>query len=129
MMYVDSSVALAQLLGEARLPGPEFWSRESLVASRLLEYEVWNRIHSRGLGVSHAADVREFLEGIGIVELSPVVLARALQPFPVPVRTLDGLHLATIEFLRGLGEQPALATYDQRMAAAARSLGIPLVEL
>jgi hypothetical protein len=47
----------------------------------------------------------------------------------VPLRTLEALHLASIEFLRGLGQRPALATYDRRLAEAAGSLGIELVSL
>ena len=64
---------------------------------------------------------------IRIVELSPPVLERALEPFPLPVRTLDALHLATCEFLRGRGQHLELATYDRRMAAAARAMALPLV--
>jgi hypothetical protein len=60
------------------------------------------------------------------LELVSPVPARALAPFPVPVRTLDALHLASIEFLRGLGQRPSLATYDQRLAVAAEALAIPL---
>jgi hypothetical protein len=36
------------------------------------------------------------------------------------VRTLDCLHLATIEFIRGQGETVELASYDNRLLAAAR---------
>ena len=57
------------------------------------------------------------------------VLARALEPWPVPVRTLDALHLATIDFLRGQGEAVELASYDNRLLAAARALGIPIAAL
>jgi hypothetical protein len=57
---------------------------------------------------------------------TPLVLARALEPFPLPVRTLDALHLATVEFLRGRGETLELATCDDRLAAAARALSIPV---
>jgi hypothetical protein len=42
------------------------------------------------------------------------------------VRTLDALHPASIEFLRSQHQQVELATYDTRMADAARVLGIPL---
>jgi len=49
-----------------------------------------------------------------------------LEPFPVPVRTLDGLHLASIEFLRGRRQTVELASYDERLLAAARALHIPL---
>ncbi len=71
-------------------------------------------------------DVRLLLGRLAFLELSPPVLARALQPFPTPVRTLDALHLASIDFLRGLGQRPMLATYDRRLAEAATSLDISL---
>jgi uncharacterized protein len=64
-----------------------------------------------------------------MVELSPPVLAPALEPFPVPLRPLDALHLASIEFLRGCRLQPRLASYDERLLRAARRLGIDLLEL
>ena len=46
MIYVDRSVALAELLAEDRMPPDDFWQRDLLVASRLLEYEVWNGINA-----------------------------------------------------------------------------------
>ena len=55
--------------------------------------------------------------------MSAEVLGRALQPFAQPVRTLDALHLATMVFLRSRGLSLALATYDQRLAAAAAGEG------
>jgi hypothetical protein len=48
-----------------------------------------------------------------------------LEPFPISVRTLDALHLATAEFLRAQGEPMELASYDNRLLAGARALGIP----
>jgi hypothetical protein len=62
---------------------------------------------------------------IAFVELAPPILERALQPFPGPVRTLDAVHLASAHFLMGQAQPIRLATYDRRMLAAARSLGIP----
>ena len=102
MIYLDTSVLLAQLLAEDRAPEPALWD-ETLVASRFIEYEVWDRIHARALGDSHAEAARSLVGGLALLELSPPVLARALEPFPVPVRTLDALHLASIEFLRERG--------------------------
>lgn len=125
MIYLDSSVALAQLLAEDRTPPETLW-QETLVASRLLEYEVWNRLNARGLGRSHGEEARALIGGIALLELAPPVLGRALEAFPVPVRTLDALHLASIEFLRGRGQSVELASYDDRLLAAARALGIPL---
>lgn len=128
MIYVDSSVALAQLLAEDVRPVPSFWERQPLVASRLLEYEVWTRIHARDLAPTHGEAVDDVLGRIAFVELAPTVLARALEPFPAPVRTLDALHLATIDFLQGQGQRPVLATYDRRQAEAAQALDIPLAD-
>lgn len=124
MIYLDTSVALAQLLAEDRQPPPDLW-KESLISSRLLEYEVWTRIHSRKLAATHSESVRSLLARISLVELAPPVLARALEPFPAPVRTLDALHLASIEFLQGLGQKVALASYDRRLSEAAHHLDIP----
>ena len=129
MIYVDSSVVLAQLLAEDRYPPADLWQAGPLVSSRLLEYEVWNRINARGLGSSLAEEVRLVLARLAFLELVQPVLTRALEPFATPVRTLDTLHLASIDFLRSLGQRPALATYDRRLADAAVALGIPLAAL
>ncbi len=128
MIYLDSSVALAHLLAEDRWPPDTLW-RESLISSRLLEYEIWNQIHARKLARSHGDEVRALIGRVALVELSPPVLARALEPFPSPVRTLDALHLASMEFLRAHGQSIELASYDERLTAAARELRLPLFEL
>jgi len=95
----------------------------------LLEYEIWTRIHARELARSHGDQVRALVGRVAFVELAPPVLARALEPFPSPVRTLDALHLASIEFLRTQGQVVQLASYDDRLTAAARALRIPLYKL
>ena len=127
MIYVDTSVVLAHLLGEDRRPSPTLW-RETLVASRVLEYEAWTRIHARGLTASHSELLRALLARLGFLELSPPVLARALEPFPLPVRTLDALHLASMDFLRERHQQVTLAAYDVRLVDAARRIGIAAQE-
>ena len=35
---------------------------------------------------------------VALLELSPPVLAHALDAFPAPVRTLDALHLASCDY-------------------------------
>lgn len=128
MIYLDTSVALAQLFAEDRLPPEDLW-RQPLVASRLLQYEVWGRVHARRLEAAHGENVQTLLDGVAFVELTPLVLARALEPFPAPVRTLDALHLATMEFLRGHGQAVELASYDTRLLTAARALKMPIRSL
>jgi len=123
MIYLDTSVALAQLLAEDRKPPAELWA-EPLVSSRLLEYEVWTRIHARRLAEGHGEAVRTLLARVAFVELDRRVLARALEPFPAPVGTLDALHLASAEFVREHGQEVILASYDRQMLRAARLLGL-----
>jgi predicted nucleic acid-binding protein len=125
VIYLDSSVALAYLLAENRAPPSSLW-QEPLIASRLLEYEVWNRIQASGLDRSHGEEARALIGRVALLELTPPVLARALEPFPTKLRTLDALHLASIEFLRSRGQTIELATYDERLAEAARALKVPL---
>ena len=125
MIYLDTSVALAHLLAEDRRPPAELWE-QPLVSSRLLEYEIWIRLHARKLGVTHRHEARGLIDRVHLIELAPTVLKRALEPFPVPVRTLDALHLGSIEFLRVRGQGVELASYDDRLTHAARALGIEL---
>jgi hypothetical protein len=129
MIYLDTSVVLAQLLAVDVHPEDSFWLKGPFVASRLLQYEVWTRIHAMDLGETHGEYANELLSNMAFLELATPVLGRALEPFPVPVRTLDALHLASIDFLRTQGQAPALATYDRRQSEAAAALDIPLVDL
>lgn len=128
MIYIDSSVALARLLFESRAPSATFW-QEQLVSSRLLEYEVWNRVHAYALIGSHGQLTNALLMGIELLEMDRRVLARALKPWPVAIRTLDGLHLATVDHLRSQGGSLELASYDNRLIAAARAIGVPIAAL
>ena len=128
MIYLDTSVALAQLLAEDRAPPSSLWA-EPLIASRLLEYEIWTRLNARHLARSHGEEAHALIQRVALVELAPPVLARALEPFPVPVRTLDALHLASIIFLLGRGQTVELASYDDRLVVAAKALAIPIAPL
>lgn len=128
MIYVDTSVALAQLLAEDRMPPICLW-QETLVSSRLLTYELWTRLHARGLAESHGELARQITGRIALLELTPAVLARALEPFPTPVRTLDAFHLASLEFLRNNGQKVELSSYDEKMIRCARLLHIPIFKL
>ena len=128
MIYLDTSVALAQLFAEDRRPPATLW-QDTLVSSRLLEYELWTRVHARGLAKSHDEIVRGLLGRVAFLELARPVLERALEPFAKPVRTLDALHLASMDFLRTTGQLVKLASYDDRLTAAARLMKFPVVDL
>ena len=72
---------------------------------------------------------RRLIGRVALLELTASVLARALQPFPGPLHTLDALHLASCSYLAENGQTVALASFDRRMIAAARSMNMPLFEL
>ena len=64
---------------------------------------------------------RQVLSRVNLVRLNRPVLSQAGTMSPVELRSLDAIHLATAERLGAdLGE---IVTYDERMAAAARSMG------
>ena len=128
MIYLDSSVALARLLFERHAPPLAFWN-QPLVSSQLLAFEIWNRIHAYDPSGSNRGPARALLMGIQLFPMDNAVLARALEPWPVPIRTLDALHLATADYLCRQGEAVVLASYDQRLLAAARALGIAAAAL
>ena len=125
MIYIDTSVALAAVFAETRALSAIFWN-ESLVSSRLLQFEMLTRIHARQLGGAELRAAAVMLAKVELVEMTPENLTRALTPFPLSVRTLDGLHLATMDYLRRRGQTLHLASYDLRFIAAAQALGFPL---
>ena len=127
-VYLDTSVALAHLLAEGVEPPDALWD-ESLLSSRLLEYEVWTRLQSRGLGDTHGELARVLLSGVSMLELVQPVVARAAEAFPLPVRTLDAMHLASLLFVIDQGQAIQLASYDARMQAIATALGVHLYPL
>ena len=128
MIYIDSSVALARLLIEPCSPPERLWQGR-LVSSQLLEYEVWNRVHAYNLADQLGGEVQRLLMRVGMIEMTRSVLARALEPLPIPLRTLDSLHLATMEFVRARGQTLELASYDDRLLAGATAIGITTTAL
>lgn len=125
MIYVDTSVVLAQLFAEDRIPPASLW-QESLVSSRLLEYELWTRMRARWVPAQGIDAARELVGRIALLDLSRELVARVIEPFPAPLRTLDALHLASADFLAGQGIDLRIATYDERMVAAATAMGFDL---
>ncbi len=125
MIYVDTSVLLAEALVEPRRESDAFWLRSDLVASRLTEYEAWVRLWAYGAAETHAAVLAERIGRLALVALDEAACARVRAPYATPARTLDALHLATADFLRSRGLPVRMATYDERLGAAALALGFP----
>ena len=127
MIYLDSSVFVAHLLSEDRRPSLDLWT-ESLASSRLIEIEAWNRLHARGMG-DLGDELRTLLDQLYLFELDSDVIGRAIEPFPIPIRALDAIHLASADCLRRTGRVVSIATYDARMRGAAERMGFELYPL
>lgn len=128
MIFLATSVALAHLLSEKRRPKSEFWD-QPIIASRLLEYELWARLNKLELQRVQDAEARSLIGRIALIEMIPEIVARARDRFPSDVRSLEALHLASASFLIRQGVELQLASYDRRMREGARRLDITLYQL
>lgn len=64
-----------------------------------------------------------------IIELNEHIVRRAQEPFPVePIRTLDALHLATLEHVSSLVPSVEVLTLDRRIRENATALGCTLIQ-
>jgi predicted nucleic acid-binding protein len=129
--YIDTSALLRVVLREPGAVG-DLRSYDTLVSSELIVVEsarTIDRLRLQGaLTVEEAAArrriVTEWLEAIDLVLLRPAVLSRASEPLPVPVGTLDAIHLATALIWRErMGPLPTMATHDTALALAAQTFG------
>lgn len=129
--YIDTSALLRIVLRE---PGAldDLRAYDALVSSELIVVEsprTIDRLRIQGvLTAAEAAErvrtVNEWLEAIDLVLLRPPVLSRASEPMPLPVGTLDAIHLATALIWRDrVGPLPEMATHDTSLATAARAFG------
>ena len=129
--YLDSSVLLRHiLLGEVPIRHALEFPR--VVSSELIEIECRRVLHRCRLAGEFddeaLALARERLDavlsGIDLLELSAQIKQRAMDPFPVHVRTLDALHIATVLVVAADAGGTALFSHDKGMNVCARSLGI-----
>ena len=133
--YVDSSVLLRVSLGQRDVLTE--WARLARgVASALVEVECLRTLDR--LRVSHGltdeviaqrrAVVYRLMEAMEIVDISYPVLARAAQPLPTALGTLDAIHLATALLWKEQGGQDlSMATHDGALATAAKASGLRVI--
>ena len=132
--YLDTSVVLRVVLGQPESMDlsrhrPAFTSiltrvecLRSLDRTRILA-----GLSSEDLALRREA-VFTALAGVEIVDLDDAILERASLPAPVPIRTLDSLHLATSLQWRDLhGGKVVFATHDRGLGTAARAYGLKVV--
>lgn len=137
--YLDSSVALRHILrGEAAIRHAFAVGR--VVSSELLETECRRVIHRCRLDgeltdeavVSAMGRLDAVLAGLSLMALSAKAKRRAMDAFPVNVKTLDALHLSSALALAESSPEEAVLvfTHDAAMNRCAKALGFraPLAE-
>jgi predicted nucleic acid-binding protein len=133
--YIDSSVILRIVLNQP-LQLAEWRTIVTGVTSSLAEVECLRTIDRLSvMGRQSPADAaarreaaHRIIEAVEVIALAPSVLRRAAQPSPVPLGTLDALHLASAESWRDAnGKELAFATHDRELAQAARATGFRIL--
>ncbi|MHB8674390.1 MAG: type II toxin-antitoxin system VapC family toxin [Candidatus Limnocylindrales bacterium] len=124
LSYLDASAIVKLVVDEVDSPGMLRWYVESdrIASSRIGLIEVRRATIRRPHDPAHLAHV---LATIEVVEVDAQVMDRSSMVAPPELRTLDAIHLATAAEL--MPEIDAFVTYDLRLAAAARALGLPVV--
>jgi predicted nucleic acid-binding protein len=120
-VYLDSSapVRLAVREPETDARRKHLRRRHEWVTSALARTEVLRALLPGGQASISAG--QGVLARCDLVRVNDRVLTFAATLLPPELRSLDAIHLATAERLRG--DLAELITYDARMADAARALG------
>jgi len=120
-IYLDSSALVKLAVREVHSDAlrKHLRRRRPLMSSALARTEVLRALLPGGEQALAAG--RAVLSRVDLVRVNDPVLAQAGTMSPVELRSLDAIHLATAGRIgTDLAE---IVTYDQRMAAAALSMG------
>ncbi len=122
--YVDTSALVKLVLDEAESPQMRGWyiEAERVLVSQIGIIETQRAAARRQHDPVH---LRVILESIESIDLDPVIERTAATVGPASLKTLDAIHLASAMTL--MPELDAFVTYDDRLAEAARGLGLPVV--
>lgn len=130
--YLDSSVALRAILDEDAAIR-RVWELPRVVSSELIEIEcrrTFFRYQSeRQLKDDELLEALDRMErlvvGLELWELDAPIKRRAMEAFPIRVKTLDALHLSTaLAVAQDSADSVAVFSFDQEMNRAAKALGL-----
>ena len=127
-VYVDSSALLKLVLPEPERPALErILSRwPDRVSSVILAIECRRIVLRAGDPPGVRARLEEEIEAVALIRLDETVQRLAGSVGPRDLRSLDAIHLATA---LSCGDHPeAFITYDDRLAAAARTLKLKVLQ-
>jgi predicted nucleic acid-binding protein len=131
--YVDASAVLRILFGEPGSAVP-LLDGDRIVSSQIVEVESFRAVDRERL-MGHLDDEQTaakrkeltiLLATLDLASVDSAVIARAKSAFPINVRALDAIHVATAEMLAAEADDESLEfwTHDDRQASAAVSRGL-----
>jgi hypothetical protein len=122
--YLDASALVKLIVDEPESVALNRWyvEAERLATSRVGIVETRRASARRDCDPVHRERI---LSDVEIVELDQRIAASAAAIEPASIRPLDAIHIATAMAL--VPDLDAFVTYDDRMAEAARALGLPVV--
>ena len=122
-IYLDSSALLKLIFEEEETPGlvaflSDWPARVSSTLARIEVMRIAARVEDRAV----EREAQRIFRGISLVRVDDGIVAAAAAIKPTGLRSLDAIHLATVQ---AFGHHLAgMVVYDRRLAAAARDLGI-----
>jgi uncharacterized protein len=123
--YADASALVKLVVEEPESRAMNRWFVEStrVMTSRVGLIETLRAAGRRAHDPAHRDQV---IRDVEVLELNPAITIVAAHLKPVGLRTLDAIHVASALALGS--ELDAFVTYDDRMAEAARAIGLPVVQ-
>lgn len=124
LAYLDASAIVKLIVEEPESEALNRWyvEAEDLVTSRVGIVETIRATGRRAFDRVHRDRI---LSDLGVLELDASTAQVAASVQPGLLRSLDAIHIATALALGP--ELDAFVTYDDRMAEAARAVGLPVV--
>lgn len=123
LVYLDAS-AIVKLVAEE----PESNAVQGWLVDRRPSVSRIGAVETIRAAVRHGmvdqGRVREVIDSLELIELTSDIVDRAGTLEPASLRTLDAIHLASA---LALGDDlDTIVTYDERMAAGALAVGLPV---
>jgi uncharacterized protein len=122
--YADASALVKLVVAEPESQAVHRWFIEAprVATSRVGVLETIRASSRRPFDPEHRDAVLRYVE---VIDLNTAIAAVAASVGPAVIRTLDAIHIATAMAL--VPDLDAFVTFDDRMAEAARALGLPVV--
>jgi predicted nucleic acid-binding protein len=127
LLYVDASALVKLVVAEPESDALKdlLTARDDLVTSAVALVEVVRAARRASSSSAVLARAREVARAVHLLAVDLKILDRAGDLEPATLRTLDAIHLASALSLEA--DLEAMVVYDERLAAAAREAGIPVL--